>query len=98
MANNQPENITAEWTVHAQLTIKRPGDKSKNAADQKDSSNTADDADRKQSTNPVKVVYKWSTDDAKNDHSTKTTKNSFNKTHAGFKSETKSDTNEKVYQ
>lgn len=64
--SNQPENITAEWTVHAQLTITRPSDKAKNSNDQNDSSNTDAEPVPKQS-NPVKVVYKWSTDDMKND-------------------------------
>lgn len=94
MANNQPENITAEWTVHAQLTITRPSDKAKNSNDQKDSStDEVPSNDRKQS-NPVTVVYKWSTDDMKNE-STKS-KNNFSKANAGFKSERKPDTNDKV--
>lgn len=93
MANNQPENITAEWTVHAQLTITRPGDKAKNSNDQSDSSNTADDV-HKQS-NPVTVVYKWSTDDMKNESTND--KNNFSRANTVFKSEKKSETNDKVW-
>lgn len=91
--NNDPDNITAEWTVHAQLTITRPGDKVKNSNDQKDSSDDVPGNDRKQS-NPVTVVYKWSSDDMKKE-STKD-KNSFSKANVAFKSERKSDTNDKV--
>lgn len=86
--NNEPDNITAEWTVHAQLTITRPSDKEKNSNDQKDPSD-----DRKQA-NPVTVVYKWSSDDMKNE--SKNDKNSFSKANVAFKSERKSDTNDKV--
>ncbi|XP_037913006.1 uncharacterized protein LOC119652767 [Hermetia illucens] len=46
--NNRPE-LTAEWTVHAQLTISRP-----------DKESTADDQQ-----NPLRVVYKWSSDNTK---------------------------------
>lgn len=92
MSNNQPENITAEWTVHAQLTITRPSDKIKNSNDQNDSSNTAEDVPKQ--SNPVTVVYKWSTDDMKNESTND--KNNFSKANAVFRSERKSDSKEKV--
>lgn len=73
MSNNRPE-ITAEWTVHAQLTISRPGDTATktatNSNEQDNGSSSAADhnsADKQQSSsNPVTVVYKWSTDDIDN--------------------------------
>lgn len=49
--SGKTNEITAEWTVHAQLTISHPGDGTSGA-----------DGDPK----PVTVVYKWSSDDAKN--------------------------------
>lgn len=90
MANVKPENLTAEWTVHAQLTIKRPSDKANNSSDTVDSSNTAEDVPKQ--SNPVTIVYKWSSDDVKNDSS-----NDKCSTNAVFKSDHKSDTNDKVY-
>lgn len=81
MSSNKTAEITAEWTVHAQLTISRPGDPSKkttgsktniklsNQEHDKNDSSSADPgaADDKQqsatSAKPVKIVYKWSTDD-----------------------------------
>lgn len=92
MANNQPDNITAEWTVHAQLTITRPSDKAKNSNDQNDLPNTAEEVSTK--SNPVRVVYKWSSDDMKNESTNGKTK--FSEASAAFKSERKSDVNEKV--
>ncbi|XP_055707643.1 uncharacterized protein LOC129804407 isoform X2 [Phlebotomus papatasi] len=50
--SGKTNEITAEWTVHAQLTISHPGD----------GTSGADGGDPK----PVTVVYKWSSDDAKN--------------------------------
>lgn len=55
MSEKKPE-LTAEWTVHAQLTISRPNASSTNA------SGTTDDRSST-AAEPVKVVYKWSTDD-----------------------------------
>lgn len=92
MANNQPENITAEWTVHAQLTIKRPSDKSKNSNEQNDSSTNAEDVPKQ--SNPVTVVYKWSTDDMKNGSTND--KTNLSRANAVFKSDRKSDVNDKV--
>ncbi|XP_037044895.1 serine/arginine repetitive matrix protein 5 [Bradysia coprophila] len=92
MANVKPENITAEWTVHAQLTIKRPNDKPTNSNDNVDSSNAADDVPTQ--ANPVTIVYKWSSDDVKNESSND--KSGFSSTNATFKSDHKSDTNDKA--
>lgn len=92
MANNQPDNITAEWTVHAQLTITRPSDKAKNSNDQTDSTQTAGEVPKQ--SNPVKVVYKWSTDDMKNESTNE--KNSFSRANAVFKTDAKSESNDKV--
>lgn len=92
MDNSKPENITAEWTVHAQLTITRPSDKAKNSNDNVDSTNTAEDVPKQ--SNPVTIVYKWSSDDLKNE--TTNDKNNFSRTSATFKSDQKSDPNDKV--
>ncbi|XP_055688943.1 uncharacterized protein LOC129793176 isoform X1 [Lutzomyia longipalpis] len=50
MMSGKTNEITAEWTVHAQLTLSHPGDGTSTA-----------DGDPK----PVTVVYKWSSDDVK---------------------------------
>lgn len=59
--SNKPE-LTAEWTVHAQLTISRPGG---------DSSKPFESDDR---SNPLRVVYKWSSDNIKPGEEQQTTK------------------------
>ncbi|GAB0091711.1 hypothetical protein DMENIID0001_065760 [Sergentomyia squamirostris] len=51
MSGKKTNEITAEWTVHAQLTISHPGD----------GASTTDGGAPK----PVTVVYKWSSDDVK---------------------------------
>ncbi|XP_059612911.1 uncharacterized protein LOC132259341 [Phlebotomus argentipes] len=48
--SGKTNEITAEWTVHAQLTISQPGD-----------GTSVEDGEPK----PVTVVYKWSSDDVK---------------------------------
>lgn len=61
--NDRSTELTAEWTVHAQLTISRP-----NANETTSPTNLKlkDDVKSRNNTcNPVKVVYKWSTDDSK---------------------------------
>lgn len=88
-----PENITAEWTVHAQLTIKRPSDKPKDSSENVDSSShTADDVPKQ--SNPVTIVYKWSSDDLKNESTND--KANFGRPTTVFRSDQKSDTNDKV--
>lgn len=62
-SNNRSTELTAEWTVHAQLTISRP-----NANETTSPTNVKPNDDvtaRNNTCNPVKVVYKWSTDDGK---------------------------------
>lgn len=94
MANAQPDNnITAEWTVHAQLTIKRPSDKPTNSNDNVDSSNAAEDIPKQ--SNPVTIVYRWSSDDVQNE--SPNDKSGFSSANAAFKSNKKSDENEKVF-
>lgn len=82
MSTNRPE-ITAEWTVHAQLTISRAGVESNSATSQQ---GTEDDLQStpcedegisrpssgksKSGLNPVTVVYKWSSTDDRNNTST----------------------------
>jgi hypothetical protein len=55
-------DITAEWTVHAQFTILHPGSKGhKKSSDNKNPATTTN----KQQQQPVHVVYKWCSDDVK---------------------------------
>jgi hypothetical protein len=51
-------DITAEWTVHAQFTILHPGSK----GHKKPNDNTNPTSNKQQ---PVHVVYKWCSDDVK---------------------------------
>ena len=62
MSNNRPE-ITAEWTVHAQLTFSRSG----NSNSKPNTTNTTNQASKENCNDadshtkaPVTVVYKWS--------------------------------------
>lgn len=67
-----PPKITAEWIVRAQLTICRPDNnttKTRNLNDDADTNDSIDDrhplVERHfDNENPIKVVYKWSSNDA----------------------------------
>lgn len=67
MANRSSE-VTAEWTVHAQLTILHPASKK---SQNNNNENVEGNEDEEQKTNPIKLVYKWSTDDLKNENTFK---------------------------
>lgn len=81
MSTNRPE-ITAEWTVHAQLTISRAGVESKSTTSQQSTEsdyhktpNEQEEINRssgksKSVPNPVTVVYKWSSTDDRNNEPT----------------------------
>lgn len=79
MANRSSE-VTAEWTVHAQLTILHPASK-KSHNNNNENVEENEDENQQQKTNPIKMVYKWSTDDLKNE-------SSFNKGNIVFSSST----------
>lgn len=67
--NNRSTELTAEWTVHAQLTISRPNaTTTANESIQLTNNRKFVDNDPtklENFSNPVKVIYKWSTDDDK---------------------------------
>jgi hypothetical protein len=84
---NDNSDITAEWTVHAQLTISHPGNKNH----KKPNDDNKNQLNKQQQ--PVKVVYNWCSDDAKqqkfnnsNDKTSELNKSSF-KANAVFSSE-----------
>lgn len=72
MANST--KITAEWTVHAQLTITRPDDKYKNdtntiRTNESIGSGTTTSTDRFfHEENPIRVVYRWCSDSDKSNN------------------------------
>lgn len=70
MANRSSE-VTAEWTVHAQLTILHPASKKSQNNNNENVEGNEDENDQQQKTNPIKLVYKWSTDDLKNENTFK---------------------------
>lgn len=63
-SNENPE-LTAEWTVHAQLTITRPSDNAPNPL-KAGSTSYNETVGQQKSKKPVCYVYKWSSDDIKN--------------------------------
>lgn len=62
--------VTAEWTVHAQLTILHPASKKShnNNTENIEGNIDDDDGEDESKTNPIKLVYKWSTDDLKHEN------------------------------
>lgn len=76
-----PPKITAEWVVRAQLTICRPDDKSKKAIHANQQADTKYSIENQSSSpitadshfqgeNPIKVVYKWCSNDTNQSDST----------------------------
>lgn len=66
-ANNRTNELTAEWTVHAQLTISRPNANTTTTIADNEFTQSTNNLTKSHNTNssssgnnPLKVIYKWS--------------------------------------
>ncbi|XP_055379851.1 dual specificity protein kinase splA [Condylostylus longicornis] len=63
--NSGSPKLTAEWTVHAQLTFRnrKPGEKITNVTNS--TTTTTENNNNNNQNNPIKVFYKWSSNESK---------------------------------